>query len=468
MKNIISALLALSVCALSQTKTVTTDASGSLAAPSTLVIGSGKQVQVVGGLFSSDNAINLQNGLIISADGDSSTPVMQWGGGGGGIYYEVGLGTFITDLMTDVLQIDSATGVHCLVGSFSGSGSGLTSLNATQLTSGTVPVGRLSFTKSQLDTMISDDNGVYIGGAQTITGAKTFSGGVAIQSNTPAGNFVMTQNSVAAITSVETGAIANSLYVTGGKVGIRTNAPGAYIQTGSVTPPSIGQTWDAYFYSTALARVGIEAGTANAALEFIEAGSRKWKFGSTSGAFDIYDIAGGVGAVISIPSGTGVVDFAQPPTVNGAALSKLGMLTSDQSVTNSATLTDATQGQFTLGVGTWFIETLELIGSSDFTNAGSKGAVAFTGTWTVSESSVMRGGAGATTPLNVGPSWGAGTDTLTSTIGANGSSFIIIRRGRVVVTVAGTVKLQFAQNTAVAAQTATLIGGSYIKADRVY
>ncbi len=51
---------------------------------------------------------------------------------------------------------------------FNGDGSGLTVLNATNLSSGTVDDARLS------------GNVVVTGGAQTITGAKTFSAGITI------------------------------------------------------------------------------------------------------------------------------------------------------------------------------------------------------------------------------------------------------------------------------------------------
>lgn len=45
-----------------------------------------------------------------------------------------------------------------------------------------------------------------------------------IPSLVPGANLVLTQNSVAAFTSVESGAVANTLYMTGGKVGIKTTS----------------------------------------------------------------------------------------------------------------------------------------------------------------------------------------------------------------------------------------------------
>lgn len=152
------------------------------------------------------------------------------------------------------------------------------------------------------------------------------------------------------------------------------------------------------------------------------------------------------------------------PLANAGTGGAVAMVATDQSVTNTTTLTDSTAAQIALGTGTYFIETRELIGSSDFTNAGSKSAVAFTGTMSITEAGVERGGAAATVPQNVAPSWGQTTDTLTTSIGANGSSFYTHRWAVIVVTGAGTIKIQFAQNTAVAAQTATIIAGSYIKA----
>jgi hypothetical protein len=155
-----------------------------------------------------------------------------------------------------------------------------------------------------------------------------------------------------------------------------------------------------------------------------------------------------------------------PNPDSAGVIGTVAFVTSTQSVTNSATLTDSTEAQLILSPGVYEVETEEFIGSSDFTNAGSKSAVTFTGTLTVNSSSVDRANVAGSVPLNVAPTWDGGGFGLTSVIGANGFSFHNARKGKITVTVGGTLKIQFAQNTAVALQTATLIAGSYIKATR--
>jgi hypothetical protein len=175
-------------------------------------------------------------------------------------------------------------------------------------------------------------------------------------------------------------------------------------------------------------------------------------------------IDGGSNTISNISLASQVSDVL--PLANGGNRNTLAMALTDQSVTNSSALTDSASAQLALGLGTFFIESLEIIGSSDFTNAGAKGAVVFTGTWTISEASVIRGAVAATTPANATMAWQSASEGLPS-IGSNGFSYIFMRRARVNVTAAGVVKLQFAQNTAVAANTATLIASSYIRATKV-
>lgn len=56
---------------------------------------------------------------------------------------------------------------------------------------------------------------------------------------TPGGNLVVTQNSVAAITSVESGAVANSLYISAGQVGMGTASPSARLHVYGVAYSSM-------------------------------------------------------------------------------------------------------------------------------------------------------------------------------------------------------------------------------------
>lgn len=60
-------------------------------------------------------------------------------------------------------------------------------------------------------------------------------------------------------------------------------------QVGNTTPPNIGTAWTAYFYNSSFGRVGIDSGVNNAAIEFLESGTRQWLMGSSSGAFLFYN-----------------------------------------------------------------------------------------------------------------------------------------------------------------------------------
>ncbi|MFZ2626887.1 MAG: FISUMP domain-containing protein [Candidatus Moraniibacteriota bacterium] len=68
------------------------------------------------------------------------------------------------------------------------------------------------------------------------TGAEVLTG---ITGLTPGANFVLTQNSVAALTSEETGAVANTLYLKAGNVGIGTTSPQGVLDIKGVSPVSI-------------------------------------------------------------------------------------------------------------------------------------------------------------------------------------------------------------------------------------
>jgi hypothetical protein len=64
------------------------------------------------------------------------------------------------------------------------------------------------------------------------TGAEVLAG---ITGLTPGANFVLTQNSVAALTSEEAGAVANTMYLKAGNVGIGTASPLALLQLGAAS-----------------------------------------------------------------------------------------------------------------------------------------------------------------------------------------------------------------------------------------
>ena len=82
-------------------------------------------------------------------------------------------------------------------------------------------------------------------GAQTLTN-KTLTSPV-IADISPGADFTLTQNSAAPFTSVNSGAVANTLYLTGGKVGIGTSAPTGVFQVTTLegAAPSIFVSSDA-------------------------------------------------------------------------------------------------------------------------------------------------------------------------------------------------------------------------------
>jgi hypothetical protein len=144
----------------------------------------------------------------------------------------------------------------------------------------------------------------------------------------------------------------------------------------------------------------------------------------------------------------------------------LAMATAVQDVTNSSTLTPSTFLTATLEVGTYRIDTLELVGSSAFATAGSKADLEFTGTGTFAGTR-WRSIATSVEPINAALSWGGSGETLNGQTVGPVHSIIISRRGNLTVTAPGTLRVRFAQNTAVAAQFARLHVGSYLRAEKI-
>src|ERR1035437_11147992 len=80
--------------------------------------------------------------------------------------------------------------------------------------------------QTQLNAKAATAQTMYIGTtAHAINRASASEGLAGITSLTPGANFTLSQNSVAALTSEETGAIVNTLYLKAGNVGIGTTVP---------------------------------------------------------------------------------------------------------------------------------------------------------------------------------------------------------------------------------------------------
>lgn len=140
-------------------------------------------------------------------------------------------------------------------------------------------------------------------------------------------------------------------------------------------------------------------------------------------------------------------------------------VTIDQSVANTNTLTDSAALQVVLAPGTYWIETLEMIGSSAYATAGAQSILtAVGGSVAWSAGRVDRVGIAAATPINgVAPTFGGPTQVINAVVTFPVQSIKVVRSGVLTVTANTTLKIQFAQSAAVAAETATLLTGSYLR-----
>jgi hypothetical protein len=125
--------------------------------------------------------------------------------------------------------------------SFSGSGASLTSLNGSNISSGTVPIGRLPTGTTSTTVSLGDHNHstlyVALTGAQTIAGLKTFSNGISdafvslisAQLNRTSGNIELQYNKSAASEGVVifgNRTYASRFVASTGHLGLGTTTPG--------------------------------------------------------------------------------------------------------------------------------------------------------------------------------------------------------------------------------------------------
>lgn len=93
-------------------------------------------------------------------------------------------------------------------------------------------------TSAQLRGVLSDENGTGAALFDSASGATLIN--PIITNITPGANFTLTQNSVAAFTSENTGAVANTLYLKAGNVGIGTTNPGQILEVKQTTAANTG------------------------------------------------------------------------------------------------------------------------------------------------------------------------------------------------------------------------------------
>lgn len=160
-----------------------------------------------------------------------------------------------------------------------------------------------------------------------------------------------------------------------------------------------------------------------------------------------------------------VIYTQNPPSVTtGFYISTI--VSTTQNVTNSSTLTNSTDLQAALNVGTWDIECMEFVGSTLPAVSGSKSMLAFSGTCAF-VGQALRALSTSATPVGVAPVAGSFPEALDTLYDAAGNSLLVSRVGRVVVTVAGTLSVKFAQSVQTPSQSAQLLVGSYLRVTKV-
>lgn len=119
----------------------------------------------------------------------------------------------------------------------------------------------------------------------------------------PGANFVFTQNAVAAITFVEAGAIVNTIYVVGGKVGIQTTTPGLNhtVQGPFGLPLSSGaQTNGIFRLQDPISNISLDSGIVQNVGAWMQANNR-----ANSAALPLYLNPNGGTVLIGSLAGTG-------------------------------------------------------------------------------------------------------------------------------------------------------------------
>lgn len=175
----------------------------------------------------------------------------------------------------------------------------------------------------------ADSTIVTLGATQTLT-AKTLTSPI-ITNIAPGANFTLTQNAVAALTSEETGAVVNTLYLKAGNIGIGTPGPGAKLQVA-------GTTW-------------IGSPTAAAAYQLVVAVAQNWA------SFQNADYNNSnVGSALIVSSGAGTGDtYSQLQAVKagGSAVGALSLNPSGGNVgIGTAVFGTSAAGILALGTGT--------------------------------------------------------------------------------------------------------------------
>lgn len=164
-------------------------------------------------------------------------------------------------------------------------------------------------TSAQFAGVISDETGT---GLVTLATGPTLTSPL-ISDIVSASNFTLTQGGVIPFTSVASSAVANTLYLLSGKVGIGTATPGAFLDvsggairvTGGTTPtyPSVGQGLEIVFDSDS----GVNGGTAGSTIfQSYSRDTSTWRDLWFRALGFQFDASGGMAMIISSAGAVGI------------------------------------------------------------------------------------------------------------------------------------------------------------------
>jgi hypothetical protein len=234
-----------------------------------------------------------------------------------------------------ILKIPNAKTIS-FADAFTTSGANALTLTTTAETNATLPEGTVTLLGTTgsiagltgtISSSVLGNSSLYVGTTSIALNRGSAAQGLAgITGLTPADDFTLTQNSVAAFASIESGAVANTLYLKEGKVGIGMTNPGEELEvagTIKMTGFQLGTSTTAgYVLTTDADGVGTWAAAA---------GSNYWTLDTANGALypnitktDL--LIGGISttsakfAVLNMASGTPTASIAGNLSLSGASL----------------------------------------------------------------------------------------------------------------------------------------------------
>lgn len=294
------------------TKAVTVSPSGRLAFPNPFVIPNGKIIQLdAGSAFASQVTINAPDFVTNGSGGTAGSPVFQVASGSG-LFYN-GSAAAISFGSAGIIKFDAA-GATILTGSFVGVGSGLTTLNAGNISSGTL---------SQLR------GGTAFSGNWT-SGAIPYGNGSGLTSLAPATGVVLggTPPTIGTVNLASTSFVSGILAVANGGTGRSTEFPKfSANKNGSNQTVSASTTTKATFTTEAY-----DIGS------FYDAANSKWvpPVGKVHIHFRLYGFSVGVGDNYTVYIYKNGAELARVNAVAGS----FGQYSAQISVVDSANGTD--------------------------------------------------------------------------------------------------------------------------------